>query len=41
MRFSHDPTLTRQDILRKLEDFGYNVEDVDTDRRFFLYRYIG
>ena len=37
MRFSHDPTLTRQDILRKLEDFGYNVEDVDTDRAGFFY----
>jgi hypothetical protein len=37
MRFSHDTSLTKQDILRKLEDLGYDVQHIDVDRAKYFY----
>ena len=37
MRFSHDTSLTKQDILRKLEDLGYDVEHIDVDAAKYFY----
>lgn len=37
MRYSHDTSLTRQDILRKFEDLGYNVDSIDVDSAKHFY----
>ncbi len=37
MRYSHDTSLTKQDILRKLEDLGYDVEHIDVDEAKYFY----
>jgi hypothetical protein len=37
MRFSHDTSLTKQDILRKLGDLGYDVEHIDVDGAKYFY----
>jgi hypothetical protein len=37
MRYSHDPSLTKQDILHKLEDLGYDVHHIDVDRAKYFY----
>jgi len=37
MRYSHDTSLTKQDILRKLEDLGYDVEHIDVDDAKYFY----
>jgi hypothetical protein len=37
MRHSHDTSLTRQDILRRFKDLGYNVEDIDVDEAKYFY----
>ena len=37
MRYSHDPSLTKQDILRKLKDLGYDVEYIDVDTAKYFY----
>jgi hypothetical protein len=37
MRHSHDPSLTKQDILRKLGDLGYDVEHIDVDAAKYFY----
>lgn len=37
MRYSHDPSLTKQDILRKLEDLGYDVQHIDVDAAKYFY----
>ena len=37
MRFSHDPSLTKQDILSKLEELGYDVEHIDVDVATYFY----
>jgi hypothetical protein len=37
MRYSHDPSLTKQDILRKLDDLGYDVHHIDVDEAKYFY----
>jgi hypothetical protein len=37
MRHSHDTSLTRQDILRRFRDLGYDVEGVDVDDARYFY----
>lgn len=37
MKHSHNPSLTKQDILRKLEEIGYDVEYIDVDRAKYFY----
>ena len=37
MKHSHNPSLTKQDILRKLEEIGYDVEHIDVDRAKYFY----
>jgi hypothetical protein len=37
MRHSHDTSLTKQDILRRFKDLGYNVEDIDVDEAKYFY----
>lgn len=37
MKHSHDPSLTKQDILTKLEEFGYDVNNIDVDRAKYFY----
>ena len=37
MRHSHDTSLTRQDILSRFKDLGYNVEDIDVDEAKYFY----
>lgn len=37
MKHSHDPSLTKQDILRKLEEIGYDVDHIDVDRAKYFY----
>lgn len=37
MRYSHDPSLTRQDILRRFKELGYNVEDIDVNEAKYFY----
>jgi hypothetical protein len=37
MRHSHDTSLTKQDILRKLEDLGYDVQHIDVDAAKYFY----
>lgn len=37
MKHSHDPTLTKQDVLKKLEGLGYDVEHIDIDRAKYFY----
>ena len=37
MRYSHDPSLTRQDILRRFKELGYNTDDIDVDEAKYFY----
>jgi hypothetical protein len=37
MRYSHDTSLTKQDILRKLEGLGYDVQHIDVDAAKYFY----
>jgi len=37
MKHSHDPSPTKQDILRKLEEIGYDVEHIDVDTATYFY----
>jgi len=37
MKHSHNPSLTKQDILRKLEEIGYDVDHIDVDRAKYFY----
>ena len=37
MRHSHDTSLTKQDILRKLEGLGYDVQHIDVDAAKYFY----
>jgi len=37
MKHSHDPSLTKQDILDKLKEFGYDVNHIDVDAAKYFY----
>ena len=37
MRHSHDTSLTRQDILRRFKDLGYDVDGIDVDEAKYFY----
>jgi hypothetical protein len=37
MKYSHDTTLTKQDILDKFDEIGYDVDDIDVDSAKYLY----
>lgn len=37
MRFSHDPSLTRQDILSRFEELDYNIDGIDVDEAKYFY----
>ena len=37
MRYSHDPSLTRQDILRRFEELDYDVNHIDVDEAKYFY----